>query len=331
MRKSSFLVLVTGATGFIGRHLCHHLLERGYKVRGTYRDRLAKDLPSAVEWLRIGDIGPNTDWAEALASVDYVVHLAALAHQIGRKGQGRVEDFMRINAEGTRRLVEQMTEYPCIRRFVFLSSLGATRTFSEAPITIGTSCTPDTDYGMSKLIAEQHIQDVLGTAHLEWCIIRSPLVYGPGNPGNMDRLFKLLQTRLPLPFGSIKNLRSFIFVGNLVDLIEKCLTHPKANRQVFLASDRQDLSTPELIRRMAYLSGQNAILLPCPILALKLIGYIGDQIERLTNRSIGIDSYSIERLTKSLFADTSSLDIIGWHPPYSVDTGLRLTLASFNS
>lgn len=330
MSKSGPLVLVTGTSGFIGRHLCRHLLEKGYRVRGTYRGCLANSSLSAVEWICTGDIGPDTDWTNALISVDYVVHLAALAHQIGRRSEGRVEDFMRVNADGTRRLVEQMVAHPYIRRFLFLSSLGVMRAFSDSPITMSTPCIPDTDYGMSKLVAEQHIQNVLGSTSIEWCIIRCPLVYGPGNPGNMERLFKLIRKRVPLPFGSIRNLRSFIFVGNLVDLIEKCLTHPRASSQVFLASDRDDLSTPDLIRRIARHSGWSVILFPFPIPVLKSIGYMGDLIERFTNRSIGIDNYSIERLTRSLYVDVSSLDVIGWYPPYSVDEGLYLTLEGSN-
>jgi len=320
------LVLVTGATGFIGRHLCKHLLAKGYIVRGTYRNNLPGSLPTQIEWVKIGDIGPDTDWTDALSSVDYVVHLAALAHQPGQEGKRRARDFVRVNSEGTRRLVEMVATCRDVRRFVFLSSIGAMRSFSASRITITDPCVPDTDYGRSKLVAEQHIQNILQTNHTDWCIIRSTLVYGPGNPGNMSRLLKLIQARVPLPFGSIKNLRSFIFVGNLVDLIERCLVHPQASRRVFLASDGEDVSTPDLIRRIAQISGQSATILPFPTSILKLLGYIGDLLERFTGRSIGIDSYSIERLTRSLVIDPSSLGVINWHPPYSMDAGLRLTL-----
>lgn len=323
------LVLVTGATGFVGRHLCQILLTRGYAVRGTYRNKLRCGAFPQIQWVELNDIGPDTDWMNALESVDYVVHLAALAHQIGQRGKERTEDLRRINAEGTRRLVETIAGCEYIRRFVFLSSIGVVGSSSVSQITDVTPCNPDTNYGMTKILAEQYIQDILKASVTDWCIIRSPLVYGPGNPGNMERLFKLIRMRFPLPFGSISNRRSFIFVGNLIDLIEKCLGYPKASRKIFLASDGEDMSTPELVRRLAQSLGYSVNFFPMPIRVLKLLGWLGDCVELLTGRSLGIDSYSVNRLITSLFVDMSSTQsVLNWHPPYSVDTALHLTFIS---
>ncbi len=319
-------ILVTGATGFVGRHLCHHFIELGYDVRGTYRrPSPALDELADVEWTRIADIGPDTEWMEALAGVQYVVHLAALAHQVGKKGMGRLDEFMRVNAAGTRRLAEQSQEAGTVRRIVYMSSIGAVRSLSDQRITAATPCQPDTDYGKSKLAGELAIQETLRDKP-DWCVLRPTLVYGPGNPGNMARLLKLVQTGLPLPLASIDNRRSFIFVGNLVDAITTMLMHPSASRKTFLVSDGQDVSTPGLIRILADQAGLRVRLVPLPVGVLRLIGKAGDGLESLLGLSTGLDTYSVERLIGSLTVDsTAIMHEIGWSPPYTLRQGLELT------
>jgi nucleoside-diphosphate-sugar epimerase len=319
-------VLITGASGFVGQHLCQHLLDKGYLVRGTFRTKIPGELRHSVEWVHMGDVGPDTDWSPALETVDFVAHLAALAHQIGTKGEGRIEEFMRTNADGTRQLAQTVACSPTMKRFVFISSVGAVKSLSSSRLTLATPCTPDTDYGRSKLKAEQNVQEIL-THDIDWSIIRPALVYGPGNPGNMDRLLKLVRTRLPLPFGAIRNLRSFLFVGNLVALIEQCFLHPEASRQIYFASDGEDMSTPDLIQRLAWIAGQPVILLPIPPPFLKVSGRLGDWMQRVIGRSVGLDSYSVQRLIGSLYVDTSPLtDTLDWRYPFSVEQGIRLTL-----
>lgn len=325
-------VLVTGATGFVGHHLCELLMTRGYQVRGTFRTQYSgASLPKNIDWIRIDTIGPDTEWSKALDSVDYVVHLAALAHQIGPKGEGRAEEFVRVNALGTQSLARAVAASPTVRRLVFVSSIGAVRSVSSSQITATSICEPDTDYGRSKLLAEQYVRDALESGDPDWCIIRPVLVYGPGNPGNMDRLLRLIQTRIPLPLDAIKNRRSFIYIGNLVNLLVECLEHPEASGQVFLANDGKDMSTPDLVRRIAQVSGQKVVLFPLPIAGLRLLGRFGDWVQHFTGRSMGLDTYSVDRLIGSLWVDSSPLgDLLDWNPPFSVDSGLRYTLGKSN-
>ncbi len=321
-------VLVTGATGFVGRHLCEYLAARGYQVRAAVRSvQQGEGLRSGLEWTAIGEIGAHTEWASALEGVDYVVHLAGHAHQMGRSAERQADAFFQVNAAGTRRLADAVAASASVRRLVFVSSVGAVRSISDDPVTDSTPPEPENDYGRSKLAAEEAIRELLGDTSPDWCIIRPPLVYGPGNPGNMARLLRLMDAGTPLPLGGIRNRRSFIYVGNLVDVIERCMRHDAASRRAFLVSDMEDLSTPDLVRRLAGFSRRPARLLTVPSWLLRALGRLGDGLAAVTTRSWGIDTYSVDRLRGSLVVDVSAIhDATGWRPPYTVDQGLAKTL-----
>jgi nucleoside-diphosphate-sugar epimerase len=287
------------------------------------------EYPVEVEWVCVPTIGPNTDWSEALCGATHVVHLAALAHQVGTKGKGRLEEFMNVNAIGTKRLVEAIASSASMTRLVFLSSIGAVTSMSAEVVRNETTCKPDSDYGLSKLEAEHSVCRILHGTRVDWTIIRPVLVYGSGNPGNMARLQKLIDTALPLPFAGIHNRRSFVYVGNLVDAIEKCLSNPGASRRIFFVSDDNDVSTPGLMKLIAKQSGRPLALFWAPVSLLRALGAIGSLIESVTDVSIGIDSYSISRLIGSLAVDSSEIrNSVGWIPPYTLEQGLTLTLHS---
>ena len=317
-------VLITGATGFIGRHLSLALLDVGYVVRGSYR----KSLPSStrdsrIEWVQMSELGPDTDWSPALDGVEYVVHLAGLAHQVGVNEEALSTDFYRVNTEGTRRLARAVAERSWVKRLVFVSSIGA---LPEAGFP---SKEPDSIYGRSKKLAEDALEKELSTASTDWCVLRPCLVYGPGNPGNMARLLRLINTGLPLPFASIRNLRSFIFVGNLVSAISICLKHPGACRRAFSVSDGEPVSTPALLEELSKAACRRLWLFPLPMPVLRGVARCGDAIEHLTGVSVGWDSYSVERLCGSLVANCSDIhDRTGWIPPYSTSRGLQITISS---
>ncbi len=321
-------VLVTGATGFIGRHLCRALVERGYTVRGTLRSPAPPaDAPAGVEWVNVGEIGPDTDWSAALSGIRYVAHLAGLAHRLDQPEKTEPGEYLRVNAAGTRQLAEALAASPDAQRLVFVSSVAAVKSLSEEIITDATPCHPQNPYGESKRAAEDAVRQVLAAGRPDWCTVRPPLVYGPGNPGNMARLLKMIDAGLPLPVGSIRNRRSFLFIGNLVDALERCLTHAGASRRVFLISDGEDVSTPELVRRLAQHAHRRTRLLPVPAGILAGAARLGDVAGSVLGRSVGLDTYSLQRLCGSLAVDASALrQSIGWEPPFTLDDGIARTI-----
>jgi len=189
-------VLISGATGFIGRQLIPVLETRGHSLTLGLRNpeadgRLPKaEAQSPRRTVVIGEIDEHTDWREALQGADAVVHLAARAHVV-EGGPGEEAALTRINARGTRRLVDQAVDAG-VERFILMSSIGAVTTGSDECVTLNTPCTPDTPYGQSKRAAECALIERATGSQMGWTILRPTLVYGPGNPGNMKRLIALV-------------------------------------------------------------------------------------------------------------------------------------------
>lgn len=321
-------VLVTGATGFVGRYLVPLLMHRGYAVRGTFREEaLPRDFPTDMEWVRLPDIGPETQWQESLDGVEYVIHLAGLAHRFSGGENSTVEEYWRVNSHGTRRLAQEVRAASHVRRLVFLSSVGAVCSLSDAVVTHETEPRPDTHYGRSKGAAEVALAETLAEGEADWCVLRSPLVYGPGNPGNMGRLVRLINRGVPLPLASVSNRRSFIFIGNLGDVLERCLHHPGASRHTFLVSDGEDVSTAELVRRLSEHADRPVRIFPMPGRMLRGLGRLGDVVGPLVGRSVGLSTYSVDRLMGSLQIDAQRVrSFLEWDPPFALDEGLAQTL-----
>jgi len=319
-------VLITGASGFIGSHLSPALLAAGLRVRGTYRTQVPQGSSlTGVEWVQVREVDENTDWSKALDGVDYVVHLIGVAHHIGKDERELVETFRRVNVGGTSSLVRDVARSNSVKRVVFLSSAKAMGYPSAGE-------TPNSEYGRSKLAAEEEISRGLAGGRSDWCILRPCLVYGPGNLGNMERLVRLIDTGIPLPLGGIRNRKSFLFVGNLISAIEKAMFAPQASRRRFSLSDGASLSTTDLVRNIAALRPRGVRVFPFPVRLLELGGLVGDQVQRLTGRSIGWDSYSVDRLCSSLEVDcTEFCAALQWSPPYSMEQGLAITLGAESS
>lgn len=308
------LVLVTGAAGFVGQALCRTLAEAGFRVRGATRRPAA-----GIEAAAVGEIGPDTDWRAALHGVDAVVHLAARVHVMRDTAADPEQAFHAVNAAGTERLARQAAAAG-VRRLVYVSSVKVNGERTAArPFDAADAAAPQDPYGRSKWAAEQALQAVSRESGLETVAVRPPLVYGPGVGGNFLRLMKLVKSGVPLPLASLRNRRSLIYLGNLVDLLALCLRHPEAAGATFLVSDGEDLSTGELVRRLARALGRPPRLLPCPPALLRLAGTLagrGDEVARLAD-SLQVDDGALRRR-------------LGWSPPFTVDQGIAASAAWFD-
>ena len=307
-------VLITGANGFIGKALCNRMLNENWHVRCAIRSLHAKtEIPSIADILKIKLIGPDTDWSGALAGTNYVVHLAGRVHKNRDIGSDSLSLFRRVNVEGTRRLA-QMASLANIRRFVYMSSVKVNGEGRLTPYTEEDIQGPLDPYGISKWEAEKVLNQISEETGMDTVIIRSPLVYGPHVKANFLRLLNMVCRGIPLPVARIKNRRSLIYVENLVDAIVTCIDKPGASGQTYFVSDGEDVSTPELIRRISAAMGRPARLFPFPLFMLKIAGCISDR------------SVEIDRLLESLMVDSSKIRReLDWHPPFSMDQGLKET------
>jgi nucleoside-diphosphate-sugar epimerase len=311
-------VLVTGATGFVGRELCSNLVARGYEVVGVARHKTMQAEGNISYAARA--IGPDTEWQDVLSGVSLVVHLAARVHVMHETSLDPLVEFRRVNVAGTERLAHQAASAG-VRRFVYVSSIKVNGEKTElAPFAEGDSPHPEDPYAISKWEAEQALQRISDETGLEVVIVRPPLVYGPGVAGNFLRLLNLVDRQIPLPFGAIENHRSLIYLGNLVDALMMCLAHPDAANKVFLVKDGEDVSTPQLIRSLAGILGKKACLLSIP-----------PSLMRIAGRVVG-KSNELDRLLGSLVLDDSKIRReLRWEPPFSMQQGLRATAEWFNS
>lgn len=303
-------VAVTGAGGFVGRRLVARLLADGHAVRGVVRGPNNRSAIQA-EWVSVGTVDGSTDWGDALAGVDVVVHLAARTHAIRERRGGDLADYRPVNVDGTRRLAEAAARSG-VHRLVFVSSIkvNGERT-SGRPFLFTDPPAPEDAYGISKWEAEQALWKIASSKGVEAVVVRPPLVYGPEARGNFARVCGAVRRGLVLPLGAVNNRRSLVALDNLVDLLACCVSHPGAAGQTFLVSDGHDLSTPELVRRIAAAMGKEARLISVPPAALRFAG-------RLTGRTA-----EVTRLLGSLQVDIAhTRRALDWAPPITVDQGL---------
>jgi Nucleoside-diphosphate-sugar epimerases len=312
-------VLVTGAAGFIGSSLCGWLAQQGYVVRGTLRcqdQRLAeRKPPENTHYVCVGDIDSWTRWSDALQGVEVVLHLASRVHVMRESDPDPLAAFRRVNVAGTERLAREAIATG-VRRLVYVSSVKVNGEHTtEQPFSTRDVAQPQDPYAVSKWEAEQVLRRLASKSGLEVVIVRPPLVYGPGVGGNFLRLLKLVDRGVPLPLVGEFNRRSLVSVFNLCDLLKQCLEHRRAAGQIFLVSDGEDLSTVELIRRLARAMGKPARLFPIPEPLLRLLG-------RVTGKSA-----EVNRLWGSLQVDISMTQHhLGWEPSVSVEEGLARTI-----
>lgn len=306
-------VLVTGAGGFVGTELCATLARSGYLVRAALRaDRPVAE--AVAEKCVVGEIGSATDWSAALRGVDVVIHLAARVHVPGDPAANR-SLYFETNAAGAGRLAGAAARAG-VRRFVGVSSIKVNgEQTTDRPYTDADEPSPADPYAESKRLGELMVLDAAARTGMEVVHVRPPLVYGSGVRANFLRLLRWIDSRRPLPFGSVNNRRSLVSVWNLSDLIVGLVRNPAAPGRTWLVSDGEDLSTPELIRRIGVAMGRPARLLAVPLVPLRIAG-------ALTGSSA-----SIARLLDSLQVDISrTRALLGWTPPLSVEEGLARTV-----
>jgi len=307
-------LLVTGATGFVGDVLLRSLRCAGAPVRAALRapsPAMAEAHPSVVPVV-VGDLAADCRWDEALEGVDCVIHLAARVHVMNDAAADPLAAFRAANVEGTVRLAEAAARAG-VRRIVFVSSIkvNGESTLPGHPFGAHSPPQPVDPYGISKLEAEQRLQRIAAVHGLEFVTLRPVLMYGPGVKGNLERLVRWVRRGVPLPFASVDNRRSLLSVDNFVDALQVAATHPLAAGGTFLVADGEDLSTPELVRRIARAVCRPPRLLPVPPGLLQAAA-----------SALGRGA-EVSRLIGSLQVDASLLrDRLGWRPPVSVDEGL---------
>lgn len=310
-------VLVTGAAGFIGQALCRRLERDGLIVRRSVREVPKEAGSSGTDAVVLHDASGGEAISAAMRDVDAVVHLAARVHVMKDTAADPLQEFRRVNCLWTERLIERAAAEG-VRRFVYMSSVKVNGERTTTPFTEADTPHPEDPYGLSKWEAEQIIARVSARSGIEAVIVRSPLVYGSGVGGNFLSLLKMIRRGIPLPLGAVRNKRSLVFRDNLVDALATCLRDPRATGQTYLVSDGEDLSTPDLIRRIGRAMGVSVRLWPVPVSLLRFFGaLVGRQ---------GV----VGRLTDNLQIDASKLHReLGWSPPWSVDRGIEETVDWF--
>ena len=303
------MILVTGATGFVGRHLCALLRERGLAYRAISRH-------PRQGHLAIGEMSSRTDWSDALRQVSCVIHLAARVHVMQETEGDPLSAFRAMNVETTLSLARQAAASG-VKRFVFVSSVkvNGERTKAGHPFCADDLPAPEDAYGISKAEAEAALLALSRETGMEVVIVRPPLVYGPGVGANFAALMRWAARGIPSPLGACNNSRSLVYVGNLCDLLRHVVDHPRAAGEIFLVSDGYDPSTRELFQSLSLLQGARGMQLPIPPALLRALASV-----------LGKSSYA-ERLLGNLQVDIGkTCDLLSWSPPVAFPEGLRRTV-----
>ncbi len=311
-------VLVTGATGFVGRALVCNLIEQRFFVSALVRRKNCL-LPDEVTKIRVADLMDVRDWQPILQNIEAVIHVAGRAHIMHDDVADPLGEFRKVNTSATLELAMQAAETG-VKRFVFISSIkvnGEVTSKGQAFKTADNHI-PTDPYGLSKYEAEQGLLALAKETGMDVVIIRPPLIYGPGVRANFASMMKWVYKGVPLPFGAVHNQRSLVALDNLVSFIIHCIDHPKAANEVFLISDGEDVSTTELLQKVAKAFAKRAFLLPIPVSWMKLVAELvgkGDVANRLFG-SLQVDS-------------SKARELLGWEPVITMDEQLKKTADAY--
>lgn len=303
-------ILVTGASGFVGQSLVDTLKQRDISVAAVGQ-KLRES--NADTFFPVPDFTIQKAWQEPLVGCDVVIHLAARVHVMSECSADPLTEFRKVNVDGTKCLAEAAARAGT-KRLIYMSSVKVNGEKTTSPYTELDVPNPQDPYGVSKWEAEQVLHKISAQTDLEVVILRSPLVYGAGVKGNFAQMINVLAKGIPLPLYSVQNMRSLIYVENLVDALILCATHPSAAGKTYLVSDGEDVSTTKLLARLGEAIGRPARLFYCPPALLQLAGRLAgrsDQVDRVLD-SLQVDSSKIRRE-------------LSWSPSFSLDDGLKAT------
>lgn len=311
-------IVITGATGFVGNALFNHLLQNPqYDVLAVARNISQLPINYAIQ---IPDISTKTNWNPIFnEKVDAVIHCAARVHIMNDPSMDSLTEFRKVNVDGTLKLAQEAIKNG-VRRFIFISSIkvNGEETTIGKPFKSTDTPNPSDPYGISKNEAEQALLQLAKDTSLEVVIIRPVLVYGPNVKGNFNSLLKLSSSKIPLPFGSIKNARSMVYIDNLVHFISHCIQREAAKNEILLISDNDAWSLPQLIKTMRQAQHNSPLIFPFPTFIFKLFGIVFNK-DAVINRLLG-----------SLQVDTSSeQQKLNWKPPYTIEQGIEYTVQNY--
>jgi nucleoside-diphosphate-sugar epimerase len=315
-------VVVTGANGFIGRHLCRALVESNREVTACVRAGVDAsvfgDLSDSLRIWRLPASGFGGDLSHILRDADAVIHLAGRAHVMRETAQNPLSEFRKVNVAGTETLASIALQAG-VKRFIYLSSIKVNGEATEEKIFFADDQPGYVDsYGQSKWEAEERLLKIAMGTKMKWVVVRPPLVYGPGVRGNFLALLKCVARSIPLPVGSLHNSKSLVSVYNLSDFLCLLIDHPDAANGRFLVSDREDISTSDLVRRMAAALHCSARIVDCPRAVLRLAGTL-----------LRKDA-AVQRLCSSLVLDREKTrECLGWSAPMTLEWGLNRTAEWF--
>jgi UDP-glucose 4-epimerase len=303
-------VLITGASGFIGRRLAGVLAKVGWQVRAASRDPSSIQAESGIERVAMPDLGRPADWSALLDGASHVVHLAGIAHAPGSLPD---ELYTRINADAAGELAEAARG--TVTRLVLISSVRAQAGLSaDHPITEKDAALPTDAYGRSKLAAERLIEQ----SGVAFTVLRPAVVYGKGVKGNIASLATLARTPMPLPFAGLDNRRSLLALKNLVSAIALVLVSEQAANATFLVADAEPISVADLVTAMREGLGRPPHLVKVPLGAVKRL-----------MKSFGREA-EWERISGDFVIDAAKLMGIGWRPDVATRDGIAKMMRAEN-
>lgn len=309
-------VLVTGASGFIGSILCKRLSENGFKVKAVYRPS-AKTIPEYVNPVFVDSIDKDTQWKQILEDVSIVIHAAARVHMMKDSSENPLEEYRKINYYGTVKLAEEAIKNG-VQLFIHLSTAKVAGDGKKSSYKESDPEMPMDPYGVSKLESERKLMELSRESCMRVVNLRLPLVYGPGVKANFLNLMNLVKKKLPLPLKKIDNKRSLLYVENLCHAILTLIDNDSRLSSVYYLSDNSDISSEELVRKIAHAMECKICLffIPLPLMLF---------IAKLTGKTKVLD-----RLAGSFTVDASKFrNELNWDPPYSMDIGLKETVKWF--